>query len=131
MKLLFAIITFLLLLPPALSFAASYPASCPAEAQAIVDAVGGCSAIDPNQYQSIYNKCCSVNAVPTPQISPEEPTLESPDELTLESPEESASDSDAFSTPITILLSILFWGGLIYLVVWFVRKRKQNKSGVQ
>ncbi|MEK7478599.1 MAG: hypothetical protein AAB626_01585 [Patescibacteria group bacterium] len=41
-----------------LSMAQSYPASCPSEAQAIVKAVGGCSAIDRVAYSDIYDKCC-------------------------------------------------------------------------
>ncbi len=41
------------------ALAASYPATCPAEAQAIVGAVGGCGAISADQYASIYSKCCS------------------------------------------------------------------------
>ena len=40
------------------SFAATYPASCPAEAKAIVEAVGGCSVVNKSQYPSVYDKCC-------------------------------------------------------------------------
>ncbi|OGZ08133.1 MAG: hypothetical protein A3C93_00845 [Candidatus Lloydbacteria bacterium RIFCSPHIGHO2_02_FULL_54_17] len=45
--------------------AATYPATCPAEAQGIVDAVGGCATINPTDYSAIYGKCCSAPATPT------------------------------------------------------------------
>lgn len=57
-----SLITIFYLLIANFSFAASYPASCPTEAKAIVDAVGGCSAVDKNIYSAVYNKCC-VNSV--------------------------------------------------------------------
>lgn len=41
-----------------------YPASCPSEAQAIVDAVGGCSAVDKDKYLSVYEKCCALLSPP-------------------------------------------------------------------
>ncbi len=41
-----------------LSLAQSYSASCPTEAQAILSATGGCSAIDSTVYVNIYTNCC-------------------------------------------------------------------------
>ena len=41
------------------SMAQSYSASCPTEAQAILSATGGCSAIDSTVYANIYNNCCA------------------------------------------------------------------------
>lgn len=38
--------------------AQSYSASCPTEAQAILNATGGCAAIDSTVYSNIYEKCC-------------------------------------------------------------------------
>lgn len=63
MKFLLTTFAFLSLLFPVLSSAATYPASCPTEAQAIVEAVGGCSAVDKDAYDAIYSKCCSVGKV--------------------------------------------------------------------
>ncbi len=64
MKLLLAITTFLSLLLPAFSFGATYPASCPAEARGIVEAVGGCAAISCSQYEAICAKCCPSGSAP-------------------------------------------------------------------
>ena len=127
-----ALAALLLLLSPVIAFAASYPASCPAEAQAIVNAVGGCSAIDPDQYSSIYEKCCSVNGAQNPQ-PPSEPTFELEEPATEPSPEPTSDtpSSDASSTSLDTLISILVWGGLIYFVVWFVRKLRKKKGGTQ
>jgi len=36
------------------------PLICDPTAQAIVTAVGGCSEVDPNVYQNIYNACCRI-----------------------------------------------------------------------
>ena len=58
----FTLITIFYLLFTNLSFAETYPNSCPAEAQAIVKAVGGCSAVKKNQYPSVYEKCCALPA---------------------------------------------------------------------
>ncbi|MDP3729836.1 MAG: peptidoglycan-binding domain-containing protein [bacterium] len=58
------LITFLIIFSARLSFAVSYPASCPAEGKAIVEAVGGCSAVDKSSYPSVHEKCCAL-AVPT------------------------------------------------------------------
>ena len=115
-----AFIAFLSFLLPVAVLGASYPASCPTEAQAIVDAVGGCPAIDPGQYSSIYEKCCSISETPASEPS-SEPILEEP---SLE-PAPDTSDTSSY-----ILVSILTWGGLIYLVIWFVRKWKKKRGGV-
>lgn len=104
---------FLSFLTPTIVFGASYPASCPAEAQAIVNAVGGCSAIDPGQYSSIYGKCCSVSTIPGSQ-----PSLKP-------SPEPTPGTS---STLLIVIISIIVWGGLAYFIVWFIRKRKKKKG---
>ena len=49
-------------------FAASYPNSCPSEARAIVDAVGGCAEVDKNAYAAVYEQCCALPA-PAPNKS--------------------------------------------------------------
>lgn len=41
-----------------LVFAQNYPASCPKEAQSIVEAVGGCAEIDASAYAAVSAKCC-------------------------------------------------------------------------
>ena len=38
--------------------AQSYSASCPAEAQAVLNATGGCASIDSVAYANIYLNCC-------------------------------------------------------------------------
>jgi len=43
---------------PLISFAQYYPDTCPTEAQSVLQAVGGCSGIDPQTYANIYSKCC-------------------------------------------------------------------------
>ena len=54
----------LFLLSTVLSFPVSaeaegeYKAGCPSEAKAILDAVGGCDAIDCSEYPVICEKCC-------------------------------------------------------------------------
>lgn len=110
---------FILLLLPSFSFAASYPASCPVEARTIIDAVGGCSTIDSGQYSSIYGKCCSLSTTPgsgVPSKQIQKPTPQ--------------PDSETSSGSFAILVSILILGGLVYLVIWFVRKRKKKKGPV-
>jgi len=57
--------------------AASYPNTCPAEAQAIVSAVGGCSAISCSQYAAICGKCCPSANKTTPSTSAASPALPS------------------------------------------------------
>ena len=49
--------------------AITYPSTCPAEAQAVVIAVGGCNNINSTQYSAIYSKCCSANTVQTQKTS--------------------------------------------------------------
>ena len=57
--------SYFLLLTPGVSFAQTYPVSCPAEAQAIVNAVGGCLAVDKDLYSAIYDNCCVVSPAPS------------------------------------------------------------------
>jgi hypothetical protein len=129
-------VLFIFFFFPSLSFSASYPVSCPVEAESIIDAVGGCAVIDPGQYSSIYGKCCSTSATLVPESS-SEPTLEEPQEYipeltpdTITNPENISQQSNTgtLSAPFIILISILFWGGLICFVVWFVRKLKKKKN---
>lgn len=62
-----------------LSLAASYPATCPAVAQGILNAiVGGCSNIDRATYSNIYDKCCVVVAVPDKTATPAASTKSTP-----------------------------------------------------
>lgn len=42
-----------------IALAQSYPGTCPPEAQAIINSVGGCSAVDSSTYRNIHQKCCS------------------------------------------------------------------------
>ncbi len=53
------------------AIAESYPNSCPAEARSVLSAVGGCSAVDKNQYSTVYEKCCALpaSATPTPSVT--------------------------------------------------------------
>lgn len=54
-----------------LSLAESYPATCPAVAQGILNAiVGGCSNINRATYSNIYDKCCIQAKAPTPVVVP-------------------------------------------------------------
>lgn len=63
------IVFYLLIMNVSFVFAATYPATCPAEAKAIVEIVGGCSAVDRNFYSAIWNKCC-VSSTPTVTPAP-------------------------------------------------------------
>src|SRR3989344_3380946 len=36
-----------------------YPSTCPPEAIAIVNAVGGCAAVNPQSFSAVYDKCCA------------------------------------------------------------------------
>lgn len=64
MKHLTVAILGVLVLFPAVSFAATYPASCPVEAQGILGALGGCTGINESEYGAIYSKCCSTATAP-------------------------------------------------------------------
>ena len=56
------------------AFAAIYPTSCPSEAKAIVEVVGGCSAINRSSFPAIYDKCCAVTAPSSaPSVIPSNP----------------------------------------------------------
>lgn len=70
MKKITILISYFLFLISNIAFAASYPASCPTEAKAIVDAVGGCSAIDKNKFSSVYQKCCAIKPIPPATSAP-------------------------------------------------------------
>ncbi|HEY4514127.1 MAG TPA: hypothetical protein VJH69_02275 [Candidatus Paceibacterota bacterium] len=48
-----------LVLPQFLLAKEEYPATCPPEAVAIVNSVGGCGAVNPNAFSAVYDKCCS------------------------------------------------------------------------
>ena len=69
----FTLITIFYLLITNFSFAQTYPASCPTEAQAIVKAVGGCSSVNKSSYPSVYEKCCALPASITPKPTPVKP----------------------------------------------------------
>ena len=67
---IFKILAIVSLMYPAVSFAATYPATCPVEAQAIVNSVGGCAAISCTKYAAICAKCgCSSSASSQSQSS--------------------------------------------------------------
>ena len=57
-------------------------------------------------------------------IPPSEPILEPSSELSPQSDSETSSDS------LAILVVILFFGGFVYFVIWFVRKLKKKKGSV-
>lgn len=69
---------FALSLSNGLAFAETYPNSCPSEARSILNAVGGCSAVNRSSYPSVYEKCCvksaSVSPAPTPPPTTPKPT---------------------------------------------------------
>lgn len=62
--------------------AESYPTTCPTEAQGILKAVGGCSAIDCKTYSNICAKCCVVVTAPvkvtTPAPAPAKTSVQQP-----------------------------------------------------
>ena len=64
LKQLGLLVLLTLFLSIAVSFSVSaevegeYKAGCPEEAKAILDAVGGCDAIDCSEYSAICEKCC-------------------------------------------------------------------------
>lgn len=70
MKKIILHISYFLFLISNTAFAASYPASCPKEAKAIVDAVGGCSSINKNLYSAVYEKCCAIKPIPPATSAP-------------------------------------------------------------
>lgn len=78
------LITSYYLLITGIAFAATYPSSCPAAAQAIVEAVGGCSSVNRSSFPAVYEKCC-VQVAPTPILIPT-PTLTPTPALTPTSP---------------------------------------------
>ena len=55
-----AFLTMISLLLPSVVSAQTYPQTCPQEAVGVLNAVGGCSAVDCSLYPSICNKCCTV-----------------------------------------------------------------------
>ena len=63
---------FLFLLLPT-SLAQSYPSTCPAEAIGIVEAVGGCVAVDCEKYPAICQECCIVEETES-QVATPQPT---------------------------------------------------------
>ena len=68
------LISFLLLFFAPISFAESYPNSCPVEARGILGAVGGCSTINRSSYPAIWDKCCVLSAPSSaPSIAPAKP----------------------------------------------------------
>lgn len=60
--------TLFLLLSMTISFAQTYPSTCPSEAIGILEAVGGCDAVDCDRFPAICEKCC-VKAI-TPIAAP-------------------------------------------------------------
>lgn len=50
--------TVVMVFPVSAEADGTYKESCPPEAQAILDAVGGCDAIDCSEYPAICEKCC-------------------------------------------------------------------------
>ena len=59
---------FSLALPTATSAVKSqYPNTCPAEAIAIVNSVGGCAAVSQQTFPAVYEKCCRL---PTSTLTP-------------------------------------------------------------
>jgi hypothetical protein len=129
MKISFALFVALLLscFSAHFAFAVSYPASCPAEAQSIVSAVGGCSSIDPAQYSAIYGKCCTASAHITPAPLP--------------APHKKSVVSPTIPTPVPIIESshknfpwfpLLIWAGLIiflYRKLWKPTRDKMKSDG--
>lgn len=123
MKPLLTLLLFLLLAPS--SFGAAYPASCPSEARAIVEAVGGCAAIG-SQYEAIYSKCCSLGTAPASKQSPT-PPLVPPSKNSAPAAQPSPVPSSESSSLPYALIVVLFWVGSDYLFKWFVRRRNKQK----
>jgi len=55
---LLLLLSFVLPFPVSAEAEEEYKAGCPPEAKAILDAVGGCDAIDCSEYPVICEKCC-------------------------------------------------------------------------
>jgi hypothetical protein len=128
MKTLFAALSasFLLFLSVSFSFAASYPASCPVEAQTIVNAVGGCTAISPTKYGAIYSKCCSVQSSPAPKPVPPPAPLPAPPPMTTPIDQPLPVPAPSAADIVVIVLFIYVFPGLIGL--WFSRWYLKRKN---
>src|SRR3989338_8272816 len=98
--------------------AATYPATCPAEAQGIVEAVGGCAAISPTDYSAIYGKCCAVEGAPH---QPEPSCCPSP---------EPTPTYDEESAPITLAGVVILVGLLSGAFVGIRALMRSRKKGV-
>ena len=67
------IITLFLILSTQISFAQTYPSTCPSEAIGVLNAVGGCAAVDCNRFPAICQKCCTVQETES-QVATPQPT---------------------------------------------------------
>ncbi|MDO8558683.1 MAG: hypothetical protein Q7S09_05925 [bacterium] len=96
---LFASCLLVFLSPPVV--AATYPDTCPKEGQAIVEAVGGCAAISCSEFEAICAECCTAG---------------------------DATSSPSPSVTFILATSILFWGGIGYLIYRLIKRIKRKKA---
>jgi len=122
MKYLFFVFLSLILVP-VVACGATYPATCPSEAQAIVGGIGGCPAIDCTKFATICAKCCPISAKQTVAPNPAAKAVKKV-QATAKAIAPAQSTAPQISTPVLILsliLGIIFWVVVIYFVWRFFR----------
>lgn len=133
-KLFLVLVLMLTVLCPAISFGASYPASCPTEAQGILNALGGCSAVDCSAYGAICSKCgCSSKS----QGSVSTAKKQTPSVLANAKTQTSVSSSTANYEPsvavsfaiviVSLVLGLVFWGAVWYVIWSLLKKTKPER----
>lgn len=128
--------SFLLFLSASFAFGASYPASCPPTAWAIVSAVGGCAAISPSQYGAIYSKCCSLAgsvqpATPTPSPKPKLVSAPTPAQTPVPSSTPTStptSSSSGAAMVVIILILAVPWLIGTWLSHWYLKRKTVNQK---
>jgi hypothetical protein len=102
------------------SLAASYPSTCPSGAQAIITAVGGCSAINSTQYKAIYSKCCYVSQIKTTQATASNnKVITTTNQTSQTETTQTTGPVTSFLIGISILLLIIFW---IWMIIDVARR---------
>ena len=103
--LLMLLVSFVAFIPVSVGVEEEYRADCPDEAKAILDAVGGCDAIDCSKYPAICEKCCLECEEESPTACKTKEECEAlglywyDDECNAEEPETASSPSSSESTP--------------------------------
>ena len=122
---------------PTVSLGASYPATCPVEAQGVLTALGGCGVVDCSLYGAICSKCgCSSKSqesVSTVKKQTPSVVLPSAKSQTLISSSTTNSGSSiavsSFIIITSLVLGLIFWGAVWY-VIWSLLKRTKPERWI-